>query len=408
VYGSSPYSELPYSALAEDEEEADPTTASPGLGALVVAGLAPTVLTPVAVATAVGVLTLTGVAPTVLTPVSVTIGLGALDLTGFLPTVGGGAGTSVSPALGELALAGLAPTALTPVVALPAVGVLSLTGFLPTVTASGSAGDYTTHPNLISAYFFEDASSPSLDHTANNNDLTWSGSAAQDTTEFVEGIASLSTPTSSDQAFLSYASLSANFPFKAATTAFTVVGRVYVPAGFSGGPGAWLGDAFSRGFQVFAVFTGQFRARVFSAGGDVDIIQDNPASFAGAGWHWFALRWNGDNVSGAGANDEVSFWIDGVKQGTTATRTSVALATTGDSLVLRGATTIFLRYDEWAVFDAALLDTDLAAIYADGLAGGASVSAVLTGTGVGGITEQDVVAGGKTFVITLSGDEWIA
>jgi hypothetical protein len=186
------------------------------------------------------------------------------------------------------------------------------------------------------------------------------------------------------------------------------VGRVYVPAGFSGGPGAWLGDAFSRGFQVFAVFTGQFRARVFSAGGDVDIIQDNPASFAGAGWHWFALRWNGDNVSGAGANDEVSFWIDGVKQGTTATRTSVALATTGDSLVLRGATTIFLRYDEWAVFDAALLDTDLAAIYADGLAGGASVSAVLTGTGVGGITEQDVVAGGKTFVITLSGDEWIA
>lgn len=36
------------------------------------------------------------------------------------------------------------------------------------------------------------------------------------------------------------------------------------------------------------------------------------------------------------------------------------------------------------------------------------LAAVLTGTAIGGITEADVVAGGKTIVITLTGDTWIA
>jgi len=38
----------------------------------------------------------------------------------------------------------------------------------------------------------------------------------------------------------------------------------------------------------------------------------------------------------------------------------------------------------------------------------AGVSAVLTGTAVPTITETDVVTGGKTIIITLTGDTWIA
>jgi hypothetical protein len=42
------------------------------------------------------------------------------------------------------------------------------------------------------------------------------------------------------------------------------------------------------------------------------------------------------------------------------------------------------------------------------LANGASASAVLTGTAVPMITETDVVAGGETIIITLTGDTWVA
>ena len=38
----------------------------------------------------------------------------------------------------------------------------------------------------------------------------------------------------------------------------------------------------------------------------------------------------------------------------------------------------------------------------------AAVSAALTGTAVGGITEADIVTGGKTIIITLTGDTWVA
>ena len=38
----------------------------------------------------------------------------------------------------------------------------------------------------------------------------------------------------------------------------------------------------------------------------------------------------------------------------------------------------------------------------------AATSAALTGTAVGGITESDIVAGGKTIIITLTGDTWVA
>ena len=39
---------------------------------------------------------------------------------------------------------------------------------------------------------------------------------------------------------------------------------------------------------------------------------------------------------------------------------------------------------------------------------GASIGAVITGTITASVTEADIVAGGKTIIITLTGDTWIA
>ena len=42
------------------------------------------------------------------------------------------------------------------------------------------------------------------------------------------------------------------------------------------------------------------------------------------------------------------------------------------------------------------------------LFGGVTATAAVTGTATASITETDVVAGGKTIIITLTGDTWIA
>ena len=42
------------------------------------------------------------------------------------------------------------------------------------------------------------------------------------------------------------------------------------------------------------------------------------------------------------------------------------------------------------------------------LGGAAAASAVITGTITASVTEADIVAGGKTLIITLTGDTWIA
>jgi hypothetical protein len=59
---------------------------------------------------------------------SVLPGVGALTLTGLAPTV-------ALPVLGALTITGLSPTILTPRVVLPGVGVLTLTGIAATVTS---------------------------------------------------------------------------------------------------------------------------------------------------------------------------------------------------------------------------------------------------------------------------------
>jgi hypothetical protein len=228
----------------------------------------------------------------------------------------------------------------------------------------------------ISWWMFEDASSPSLDGNTNDNDLGWfDGSPAKDTTsgKFDEGTASLSVPTSSDAVSRSFANTSANFPFKAATGEFTIGGWVYL----IGNAGTQNGFSFSnfsnQGIRIGTAATGKFRTIVY--GSSTADLSSN-STIATDGMHHVVVRWNGNNTSGAGANDEVSIWVDGVKQTATATLTSVTLVT-ASALRFAGSTTGFTNYDEWFAFDVALLDTQIGDIYNSGLAGSQS----FTGTG---------------------------
>lgn len=113
-------------------------TVTAGLGAIDLAGFAPTVQTPRTVTPGVGALDLTGFAPVVTASdnKTVTPGVGAIDLTGFAPTVSVSSNLQVTPGVGALDLTGFAPTVQTPRVVTPGVGALDVTGFAPTATAS--------------------------------------------------------------------------------------------------------------------------------------------------------------------------------------------------------------------------------------------------------------------------------
>jgi len=220
-------------------------------------------------------------------------------------------------------------------------------------------------PMPLSYWYFEDAASPSLDGNGVNN-LTWAGSAAQSATHH-EGTYSIATPTTSDNAFITLANESATFPFKGTTTGFTIGGWINIKGNFAAFRSmAAHSDFSSRGWLIAGSGTiGKFRARVYSAGGTATIDQAG-AAYTGDGWHHVVLRWNGENVANAGADDEISFWIDGVKESTTVTRTSVAL-NTAQSLAFIGAADGALNYDEWFVFTEAITDTVIGTIYTSGL-----------------------------------------
>jgi hypothetical protein len=229
----------------------------------------------------------------------------------------------------------------------------------------------------ISWWMFEDASSPSLDGSSNGNNLNWfDGSPAKDTTggKFHEGTASLSLPTTSDAVSRAFASVSSNFPFKAATTAFTIGGWVYAVGSAASQNGFSFSDFASQGIRIGTQATGRARTIVYGSS-TADLPSDAGTPLA-AGLHHLAVRWNGDNVVGAGANDEVSLWVDGVKQSATATITSVVLVT-ASTLRFAGSATAYTNYDAWAAFNVALLDTQIAEWYTYGLAGSASPTATV-------------------------------
>lgn len=100
------------------------------VGALTLAGLAPSVLAPRLVTPDVGALALAGLVPLVVVDTPVVPGLGALVLAGAAPSIGLGPFTA-TPDAGVLTLSGLAPEVLLSIVALS--GELTLTGLVPTV-----------------------------------------------------------------------------------------------------------------------------------------------------------------------------------------------------------------------------------------------------------------------------------
>lgn len=141
------------------------TTVTPGLGAPVFAGLAPTILLAINVAAGLGQPVFTGLAPTVsstsptlvlpgtgapvfsgqaptiLITVRIPTGLGAPVFTGFAPSVV--ASISASPGTGQVVFTGIAPSAVLSdnKRALPGLGQPTFTGFAPTaLVGAGQAG----------------------------------------------------------------------------------------------------------------------------------------------------------------------------------------------------------------------------------------------------------------------------
>lgn len=115
-----------------------PQTASAGVGAVTVTGLAPTIQTPQSASPGVGALTATGFAPTVQTPQVAAAGLGALVATGLAPTVTTTEHTFARPGVGAATVTGFAPTVAISdhQRATPGVGAVTLSGLAPTVTTT--------------------------------------------------------------------------------------------------------------------------------------------------------------------------------------------------------------------------------------------------------------------------------
>lgn len=235
----------------------------------------------------------------------------------------------------------------------------------------------------ISWWMFEDTSSPALDGNGTNaNNLTWGSSVVRSTSQFIQGVASISVPNGAGGLVRSLANLSSNFPFKAATTAFTIGGWIrYTSYGADESAVFFINTA--QGFHIGYMISEGHPGAFLNGGG----LLPSDATFSVAGWHHVVFRWNGDNRSGAGANDELSLWIDGSKQTTTDTATDVAEVTAGGGFFFNyGASGTGNHYDEWFAFNLALLDTQIADIYNHGLAADRNVnplptvgSVVLTG-----------------------------
>ena len=248
----------------------------------------------------------------------------------------------------------------------------------------------------ISWWYFEDASSPSLDGSTNGNTLTWTG--ATRSSQHVQGSYSLGVTSSSQHADRTFASQSANFPFKGATTAVTIGGSIFVAANATAfdqylnySNGSTQGIYIEAGGSA-----GQIRTNVYNSGGVHAITSDSTYA---AGWHQVIVRWNGTNVAGAGANNEVSLWVDGVKQSTTQTITTVGLVT-ASTFRLQGGAASVSNYDEWFTFAAPLTDTEIGSLYSHGLDGSRNATTLYYATP--GFTPNQVFSNGVRLTLAAS------
>src|SRR5665213_775502 len=248
----------------------------------------------------------------------------------------------------------------------------------------------------ISWWYFEDASTPSLDGSANGNTLTWTG--ASRSTAHVQGSFSLGVTSSSQHADRTFASQSANFPFKGATTAVTIGGSIFVAANATAfdqylnySNGSTQGIYIEAGGSA-----GQIRTNVYNSGGVHAITSDSTYA---AGWHQVIVRWNGTNVAGAGANNEVSLWVDGGKQSTTQTITTVGLVT-APTFRLQGGAASVSNYDEWFTFAAPLTDTEIGSLYSHGLDGSRNATTLYYATP--GFTPNQLFSNGTRLTLATS------
>jgi hypothetical protein len=127
------------------------TLPPPPSGSLALAGLAPNVIRGTIITPAAGELSASGLAPTVRRADTITPPAGALVLAGLAPSVTSNGSITLTPNPGALALAGLAPTVTqtTNAAMQPAAGALSLQGFAPTVTV-GNARTIAPDPGALS------------------------------------------------------------------------------------------------------------------------------------------------------------------------------------------------------------------------------------------------------------------
>lgn len=120
---------------------------TPGAGSIGITGYAPSISQPQAITAGVGALTLTGYAPTVTQGITTSIvpGAGALNLTGYAPSIAQSANQSVMPDAGSLSISGYVPAIAqtTNQSVAPAPGSLTLTGYAPTVAQALAS------PNLV-------------------------------------------------------------------------------------------------------------------------------------------------------------------------------------------------------------------------------------------------------------------
>src|SRR4030095_1440736 len=192
-------------------------------------------------------------------------------------------------------------------------------------------------PQALSWWMFEEADTPLLDgNTTNNNDLSKVGTPTFQSTDKIQGSYSV-IATSAAYVYSSYANLSSNFPFKGTTNDFTIGGWIKIPGGINGTYQQFSDDA-THGY-IFQVSSGSILFVLRSASSLT--LTSNSNGYTTAQWIHITARWQGSS------DDEVSRWVNGVKQTSTCTRTSVVLNTGSNHIYFQMPAGGSTNYDEW-------------------------------------------------------------
>jgi hypothetical protein len=232
--------------------------------------------------------------------------------------------------------------------------------------ASGGGGeDFTdgTGAAPVAYWLFEndatDAGASGFDLTTEGGETIAYSATAQ------HGVASVDlTGVASNYLYANDASLSSAFPGKAGGgyKAFTLSGWVYLDATPGSDDAGIFGKIWSYGIR-FDSTSGKFEGYVVDSGWTHHPILSNDAAATGA-WVHLALRWS------YGTTNELALFVNGVKQ--TATATVTTMLNEGSYKFTVGYESAYTnaKFDELAVFAAALTDDQIGDLYATGLSGG--------------------------------------